>query len=118
MGRLLLHIILLSLLFLPGVSSAKDRDVITANYQVNGVCEQCKARIESSAYTKGVKFAEWNVDTHILSLKYDSSKTSADIILKNIATAGHDNEKYTAADQDYNKLPSCCRYRTVNKQRP
>ena len=31
-------------------------------------------------------------------------------ILKNIAEVGHDNEKYTATDEVYEKLPSCCHY--------
>lgn len=118
MGRLTLKILLFCLAYHPGILSAKENNIVTANYHVNGVCEQCKARIEYAAYTRGVKFAEWNLDSRILTLKYDSSKTSADTVLKNIAKAGHDAESYVATDEDYNKLPSCCRYRTIKKRDP
>lgn len=92
--------------------SASDHDVVTGNYTVNGVCEQCKKRIEDAAYIRGVKYAEWNVNSHSLLVKYDASKASPELILKSIAKAGHDSENYKATDQDYNKLPSCCRYRS------
>jgi copper chaperone CopZ len=85
--------------------------IITAQYKVNGVCEQCKKRIEDATYIKGVKHADWSIDTHILTLRYDTTKTSADVILKAVADAGHDNEKYTAPDDAYQAIPKCCRYR-------
>ena len=89
---------------------------VTKRFNVNGVCEKCKARIENAAYIKGVKYADWNVDTHDLTVKYDSTKTSPEIILKNIAKSGHDNELFKAEDADYNKIPSCCKYRSGIKK--
>ena len=89
---------------------------VTKHFNVNGVCDQCKARIENAAYVKGVKYADWNVDTHDLTLKYDSTKTSPEIILKSIAKAGHDNELFKAEDADYNKIPSCCKYKSGIKK--
>lgn len=95
---------------------AQNKDIVTEHYQVNGVCEQCKKRIEDAAYIKGVKSAEWDVKTHDLTVVYRSSKTSAEEILKSVARAGHDNEKVQATDEDYKGLPSCCYYRTVSKK--
>ncbi len=100
----------------PTGSFAGNHDLVTGHYTVNGVCEQCKKRIEDASYTKGVRFALWNVDTHDLTIKYDSSKTTSGFILEIIAHAGHDNEKFTATDEEYNKLPSCCRYRSAIKK--
>jgi len=114
MTRLFYCFLAVCLFSLPAELLAKG-NVITGNYKVNGVCEQCKARIEAAAYVKGVKYADWNVDSHNLTLKYDSTKTSADVILKSIVKAGHDVGNYTATLEDYNKLPSCCRYRTAGK---
>ncbi|MGN6566988.1 MAG: heavy-metal-associated domain-containing protein [Flavipsychrobacter sp.] len=95
---------------------AQNKDIVTEHYQVNGVCEQCKKRIEDAAYIKGVKHAEWDVKTHDLTVVYRPSKTSAEEILKSVAKAGHDNEKVQATDKDYKDLPSCCYYRTVSKK--
>jgi len=94
---------------------AVNHNVITEHKSVTGVCDQCKNRIENASYIKGVKFAEWDSKSQDLTIKYDTTKTSSDAILKSIAIAGHDNEKYKATDEDYNKLPKCCRYKTVKK---
>ena len=106
---------LFSFLSPDGVFAGKH-DIVTGNYIVNGVCEKCKKRIEEAAYIKGVKYADWNVDSHNLTVKYDSSKTSSEVILQSIAKSGHDSEYYKATDEDYNKLPSCCRYRSGIKK--
>ncbi len=100
---------LISLNALPSV--AKDNKVVTAHFTVDGVCDQCKTRIENAAYIKGVKFAEWSEVSHDLTVKYDTTKTSSDDILKHIAKAGHDAGQFKALDEDYKKVPKCCRYR-------
>ncbi len=77
---------------------------------VKGNCESCKARIEKAAKSAGANSADWNAEKQTVILDFDSSKTSADQILKKIAEAGHDNEKYKATDSVYEKLPGCCLY--------
>ena len=104
------------LLMQPVLTFAGNPNVVTNKYTVNGVCDKCKKRIEEAAYLKGVKYADWNVDTHVLTVKYDSTKTSADLILQRVAKAGHDSEHFKATDDDYNKLPSCCMYRSGIKK--
>lgn len=79
-------------------------------YHVKGACEMCKARIEKAAKTKGVKNAQWSPETQILTVEYNPDNTNTDVILQHVADAGHDNEKYTAKDAIYNKLPACCHY--------
>ena len=93
----------------------ENHNIVTDHKKVEGVCEQCKKRIEDAAYVKGVKTAEWNPDTRDLYLRYDSTKTNTEIILKSVAKAGHDNELFKADDADYAKQPKCCRYKTVKK---
>jgi copper chaperone CopZ len=109
-------IFFLSIFSFFSVYAQDNKSVVIEHYNVNGVCEQCKNRIENAAYIKGVKKAEWNVDTHDLAVTYKPSKTSADAILESIAKAGHDNEKVKATDEAYNKLPKCCHYRTITKK--
>lgn len=83
-----------------------------ASIEVNGVCLMCKERIEKAAIkTKGVKAADWNVDTHELKLFYDERKTDLKTIQQNIAAAGHDTQDVTADEEIYNSIDECCRYR-------
>lgn len=116
MHRIYLFLLAASILLSPTHLIAGNK-AVTAHYKVSGVCEKCKARIESAAYgVKGVRFAEWSTDTHDMTVKYDSSKTTEEVILNRIAKAGHDNQLFKAEDDDYNKLPECCHYRSaINK---
>lgn len=83
-------------------------------FYVKGNCESCKARIEKAAKEAGADFAEWNAEKQTVVLNFDPHKTSSDKILKKIADAGHDNEKYKSSDNTYKNLPSCCLYdRTI-----
>lgn len=80
--------------------------------EVNGVCSMCKKRIESAALkTKGVKFAIWDVKTHLLSLIIDERKTNKKTIQTNIAAVGHDTKDIKAKDEVYNSIDPCCKYR-------
>ncbi|WP_027387664.1 TonB-dependent receptor domain-containing protein [Chryseobacterium gregarium] len=79
-------------------------------FYVKGNCESCKARIEKAARNAGADTAEWDAEKQSVTLAFDPAKTSSDKILKKIAEAGHDNEKYTSSDTTYKNLPSCCLY--------
>lgn len=86
---------------------AHDR---TDSIKVYGECGMCKKRIEKAAAIDGVKKVDWNVDTKMLVVTYNSEKTTLDAIQQKITAVGHDTEKYTANDDVYNKLPGCCHY--------
>jgi Cu(I)/Ag(I) efflux system membrane fusion protein len=83
-----------------------------ASLFVNGACEMCKMKIESTAKAiEGVKAAEWSLSAKILNVEYDSGKTSPSAISKAIAAVGYDTEMDRANDMVYNALPGCCKYR-------
>lgn len=83
----------------------------TKTFKVNGVCEMCKNRIESSIKNlAGIWSANWDIDSKTLLVKYDKLKVSPDKIESTIAIAGHDTEKNKATDEVYTKLPDCCHY--------
>ena len=90
---------------------AQDKNA-KASMEVDGVCGMCKARIEKACLnTKGVKYADWNVDTHELSLIFDERKTNSEIIKNEVLKAGHDVKDAKAKDEDYAKVHDCCKYR-------
>lgn len=100
-------ILLLAPLFTLAQSATK-KDTMT----VLGSCGQCKTRIEEAAYVKGVKHAEWNKKTKVLTLVYNPKKTSLSKVETAVNKVGHDTAHSKAEDKEYNKLPSCCAYRT------
>ncbi len=110
--KLVQYIFILSFIFLTLTSSAQSDTTITL--KVSGVCAaMCKPRIEEAAKGKGVKSAVWNVDTKLLSLVYEPSKTTINKIQERILDAGHDVENKKANDAVYNALPPCCYYRQM-----
>jgi len=105
--------ILITMLAFTLGASAQEKKNKNAKYdvEVNGNCEQCKARIEKAAFSvKGVKSAEWHPDDHVLHLIINEEKTSLGEVEKAIANAGHDNPGAQATDADYKHLPACCHY--------
>jgi Cu(I)/Ag(I) efflux system membrane fusion protein len=92
---------------------AKTSAIVShAEFRVEGLCEMCKERIETTAKSvHGVVAAEWNMESKMLHISFDKSHTEIDDVKKSIADAGHDNDKYRAPDSTYNSLPECCLYR-------
>ncbi len=88
----------------------------TETVKVYGNCGMCESTIEKAANKKKISKADWNVDTKMASITYDSKKTTLDAVLKNIALAGYDNQSFLAPDAAYNKLPGCCKYDREKKQ--
>ena len=96
-------------LFLGTLSAWGQKQEVT--FQVSGVCEMCKDRIEKSLDIPGVWFAEWSPETQMAHVVYKSDKISEEDVHKAIAGAGHDTEKIKATDEAYSKVHGCCRYR-------
>ena len=85
----------------------------TTSFKVSGVCEQCKHRIEGALKTKGIKSADWNIDSKLLTVSYDPSRISLDKIHNKITAVGHDTYLKKANNAVYKSLPTCCYYREM-----
>lgn len=78
---------------------------------VKGNCTMCKERIETAAKgVAGVSTATWDVNTKMLHLNFDPSKTDQKKVSKAIAAVGHDTALDKAQDKTYNSLHGCCQY--------
>lgn len=78
---------------------------------VDGVCDMCKERIELAVDVKGVKFAEYDVDSKELKIVFNEKKITLKEIHQLIAKAGHDTKEVKATDEAYAKVHGCCKYR-------
>ena len=78
----------------------------------------CEIRIEKAAKSvDGVSEADWNKDTKMLEMTFDTDQTDAHAIHKAVAESGHDTEKCSAADEVYDELPRCCKYERISGQK-
>ncbi len=111
MKTIQLIIILLTVAFLPNSTYSQEKKIETVEFEVSGVCGQCKERIENAALIRGVKFAEWDKETGILKAIYKTKHTNQQAIEEAVAEAGHDTENVKAADESYHNLPRCCAFR-------
>ena len=114
--KTIIHITLLLLSFSLTAFSAPIKNAKTETFKVSGICGMCQKTIETAAYKKGEAKAECNSDSKIVSITFDTTKTSADAVLKRIAYAGYDNEIYLAPVEAYTKLPQCCQYERQKKE--
>lgn|SRR5690606_6797857 len=104
-------LILIAVILIETAAFSQNKNA-KASLEVNGVCSMCKVRIEkASLNTKGVKSANWDMETHELRLIYDARKTNLKTIEKNIVAAGHDTKNLKAADDVYKSINGCCQYR-------
>jgi len=100
----------ITLLLSVTVASAQIKNSKTETVKIYGNCDMCKSTIETAGTLKKVAKVEWNKDTKMATLTYDSTKTSQDEILKRVALAGYDSDKYLAPDDVYDALHGCCQY--------
>jgi len=95
--------------------SAQMKNSRTENVKIFGNCGMCESTIETAGNQKKIAQVDWNKETKMATLVYDTTKTSRSEILKRIALAGYDSEEFLAPDDVYSKLPACCQYERANK---
>ena len=105
----------ISVLLSSTISFAQIKNATTATVKINGNCEMCKTNIEKAGNDKKLAAVNWNENTKLASITYDSKQTNHQEILKRIALAGYDSEEFRAPDDVYAKLPECCQYERAHK---
>ncbi|MFC2152852.1 heavy-metal-associated domain-containing protein [Bacteroidota bacterium] len=91
-------------------SQEKTTKIDTSKFEVKGVCNMCKERIENAALIKGVKWVEWDKATDTLTVIYRIDKLNILDVHKSIAEVGHTTDKIECNVEAYSKLPGCCAY--------
>jgi len=91
--------------------NTSTKKIVKTTFWVNGVCDMCQTRIQKAALsTKGVKMANWHIESKMLTVLYNQTKCSTTTIKQNIAEVGHDSEDIKATDEAYKNLHYCCLY--------
>lgn len=102
----------LFLLFSIGIYGQSNA-IITEEILVRGNCTMCKDNIENAVQLEPTASGTWNIETKVLKLRFDSTQTNLDKIMRRVTSAGYDNQMYTADDEDYKALADCCLYDRV-----
>ena len=106
---------LLALVFIT-VTTVTAQTEKTEKFEVAGNCGMCKTRIENAATSvDGVLSADWDKETKMITVKFDSDKVAIQKVDMAIAKVGHDTEMHKASDEVYDKLPGCCKYERMEE---
>mgnify|MGYP002397771764 FL=1 len=109
-------ILLLATLIAAGCA-ARIPNAQSAESRISGNAAN-EAAIETAAFAKGEAEADWHADSQQATITFNSARTSLDAVLKRIALAGYDNERYLAPDAAYAALPEAAHYPRTLKQAP
>ncbi len=99
-------------------SSQKIQNKKIETVHISGNCGMCEKTIETAGNLKKVAVVDWDKETKMATLTYDSLKTSKSEILKRVALSGYDNDLFVAPDDTYANLPNCCQYERAKKEMP
>lgn len=100
------------------VGYAKIKNAKTETIKIYGNCEMCENTIEKAGNRKNIAEVDWNIDSKMATITYDTQKTNLNEILKRIALAGYDSDQFLAPDKVYAHLPNCCQYARAKKEIP
>ena len=82
----------------------------TLRIMTSAVCGQCKDRIERNmTFEKGIKDVTLDLDTKIVTIRYNPKSTTPDQIRRKISKLGYDADDVPADSVAYKKLPACCK---------
>jgi copper chaperone CopZ len=87
----------------------KEQKFQTVVIMTSSECGDCKERIEGALnYTKGVVFAELDVATKQVTVKFATKKITLQQVKEAIAAIGYDADDVKAVPTAQKKLPTCC----------
>lgn len=105
-------LLMLALLFVSSFAfgqkpAAKTETVVI---MTSAECDECKERIEGALnYTKGIKFAELDVSSRKLTVKFKNDVITLAEIKKQLSALGYNADEVLADPEAYEKLPACCK---------
>jgi mercuric ion binding protein len=78
--------------------------------KTSAICEMCKETIEYDlTFTKGIKFAELNLENKVVTVEFNPKKISADDVRKRITMVGYHADWLERDSTAYENLPFCCK---------
>jgi copper chaperone CopZ len=108
-------LVLCGMLFIGFAMNAQEKETkwktidIQTSVTCSDGCGDYEDIIEDALnYVKGVKYAEINRETKIVTVKYNSAKINVQDLRKAISEVGYDADGVKANPEATLKLPACC----------
>lgn len=90
---------------------SKNNTMVSQEIKVYGNCGMCEKTIEGALNNlEGIDLADWDKNSKLLEVSYDSSQLDINTIKEKIAEVGYDTDTHRATDEAYTNLHSCCQY--------
>lgn len=100
---------LILFLFLALSTSIFAQKPIVITIQTSAQCGDCKQRIETALnQTKGVVYAELNLETKAVEVKFKPTKTTPEALKTTLTKIGYDADEMKANPVAQKALPLCC----------
>ena len=104
------NIVLILFLFLGASTFAQTPKTKTIKFKTSAICGSCQERIENTLnYTKGVIFAELDLETKVLTVKYKTKFLNEYQVKGLVAQVGYDAGDVPRDPEAFAALPKCCR---------
>ncbi|MFA9210858.1 MAG: heavy-metal-associated domain-containing protein [Moraxellaceae bacterium] len=88
-------------------TTSKTQEV---SIQTSAECGECEIRLEEALnYTKGIVFAELDLTTMKLNVKFKPKQITLEEIKVNIASLGYQADEVPADKVAFDALPACCK---------
>lgn len=82
--------IMLAMLLVAGMASAKDMHVLVVKVSPNMTCAKCEAKVKQNVrFAKGVKTITTDLKKQTVTIQYDAEKGKAEAILKEFRKIGY-----------------------------
>lgn len=92
------------------LASAAAAQTDTVRIRTSAQCETCREKLERDlGYIKGVQHIELDLETSVLTVAFDGSRTNAVKIRKAVTRSGYDADEMPADPRAYQRLPACCK---------
>lgn len=103
-------ILVLTMIFSTALFAQKDTKLAELKIKTSAQCDMCKEKIEKAINKEaGVKSANLDLKTKILTVKYATDKTDEVKIKTAVTKVGYDADESKADSKAYEKLPACCK---------
>ena len=109
------YMMIVSIVLSTMAGNAQIKNQRTETVKIYGNCGMCESIIEKAGNLKNLTNVDWDKETKMATISYDSLKTSKEEILKHIALVGYDSDIFLAPDDTYSSLPGCCQYERAKK---
>jgi len=110
--RLGIHhlIVVLGCLMLAGsIPVQAQSSTATLHIETSAICGMCKTRLEGElGFLRGLKSADLNLDTKVLTVVYKPKKLSPEAIRSKISGLGYRADSVPADPKAFEALPACC----------